>query len=387
MMKCIIVSDRNTEKGKGNQMRKRTIHKFFGKKGSRRLLITPLLFALLCSIITGCGSSGQETGYLKQENSDDYYDSYDYDSTEAAAESEVADYGLNDAVESKSAGASELEEGAAMEVEDTTSAGNGAVQDVNHKKDNKKIIKKYYYDYETENFDEAYAYLKKEIEQYNGYISSSEVNGISYRVLRLTARIPADVSDEFVGQLGSLGTMTSQSESADDVTLQYADTESRITSLKTEQERLNALLEKADSLEAIITLENRLTEVRYELENYQSRKNLYDDLISYSTVNITLDEVNYTVEVDDSSIISRISTGLQTTFRDIKENFSNFIVWFIVKLPYLVIWAVVIFVIVRIIRKRRKAKREKKQALTEQSVSVTESENMNSTGNEQKKNK
>ncbi len=67
--------------------------------------------------------------------------------------------------------------------------------------------------------------------------------------------------------------MTSQSESAEDVTLQYTDTESRIASLKNEQERLNALLEKADTLENIFKLEERLTEVRYELENYQSPKN------------------------------------------------------------------------------------------------------------------
>ncbi len=96
--------------------------------------------------------------------------------------------------------------------------------------------------------------------------------GTSGRTLYLTARIPAELSDQFVGQLGSLGTMVSQSESAEDITLRYTDTESRIASLKTEQERLLALLDKADSLDSIITLESRLTEVRYELENYQSLK-------------------------------------------------------------------------------------------------------------------
>jgi large-conductance mechanosensitive channel len=163
--------------------------------------------------------------------------------------------------------------------------------------------------------------------------------------------------------------MVSQSESAEDITLQYTDTESRIASLKTEQERLLALLDKADTLENIITLEDRLTEVRYELENYESQRKVYDDLVTYSTVTITLEEVTYTVEVDDSTIFSRIKTGLEKSFRDIRNDLANFLVGFIVALPYLVIWAIIIFVIVWIIKKiikRRKAKKAAKQEVQTQ---------------------
>ncbi|MBE5942874.1 MAG: DUF4349 domain-containing protein [Lachnospiraceae bacterium] len=248
-------------------------------------------------------------------------------------------------------------------------------------KGNQKIIKRYSYDYETEHFDDAYAYLKEQVTSFDGYIASSEIRGSGssedYRRLYLTARIPADKSDQFVSGLGQLGTVTNQSESAEDITLQYSDTESRIAALKIEQERLNDLLKQADSLETIIALEERLTDVRYELENYASKKRLYDDLISYSTVDITLEEVKYTVENDNDTFFSRIITGLERSVRDVGQGLLGFIEWFIISIPYFIIWGIIIFVIVRVVRKMRrksKAKKEKRRQEKEQLQKQQENE-------------
>lgn len=336
------------------------------KRVCSQFIMMVVFIALLSWGLSGCGSSDTKYGA-----SGEYY-------TESAAAGDMdSGYGMQTNGEMKSeAGAGEVYDETADSYDDATDSVTETASEQTGSNtttivtDAKKIIKRYYFDYETEEFDSAFTYLKAQIEKYNGYISSSNVDGTSYRTLNLTARIPADNSDEFTGQLGSLGTLTSQSESAEDITLQYTDTESRIKSLKTEQERLNALLEKADDLESIITLENRLTEVRYELENYQSRKNLYDDLVTYSTVNITLQEVVYTVAVDDSSFFSRITTGLESTFRDIKVSVADFIVWVIVNLPYLIIWILIIFVIVKIIRMiiRRRRKKKQSQSLPDSEV-------------------
>ncbi len=230
---------------------------------------------------------------------------------------------------------------------------------------NQKIIKKYRYDYETEHFDDAYAYLKEQVTSFDGYIASSEIRGSGssgdYRKLYLTARIPADKSDQFVSGLGQLGTVTNQSESAEDITLQYSDTESRIAALKIEQERLNELLKQAESLETIIALEERLTDVRYELENYGSKKRLYDDLISYSTVDIMLQEVKYTVENDTDTFFSRIITGLERSIRDVGQGLLGFIEWFIISIPYFVVWGIIIFAIVKVVRRMRRKRKEKKE--------------------------
>lgn len=302
------------------------------KKTGGKWLCMMLFISLLCGCVTGCGSKASE-------------DDFRYESEQAEEGYGIQENGALATEESVDS----YEEAKELSDEDTAETiASGSQSAVT--KNKAKIIKRYFFHYETETFDDSYSYLKGQIKQYGGYVSSSEMEGTEFRTLELTARIPADVSDEFTSQLGSLGTVVSQSESAEDVTLQYTDTESRIASLKIEQERLNALLEKADSLENIFALEERLTDVRYELENYQSQKKHYDDLISYSTVNITLKEVSYTVEIDDSSVFSRISTGFKSSLRDVKNDLEEFFIWLIVMIPYLIKWAVVLLIIGTIVR-------------------------------------
>lgn len=311
-----------------------------------------------CLALTGCG------------NSDASYSENKTDSNYGASENAVSDYGFDSYEQAKGAESVQADD-TAMYEEEADSVGasaesNGGNEEADISKQvaasGKKIIKTYRYSYDTEKFEEAYQYLREQVSAHNGYISSSEMYGTDLRQLSLTARIPVDQCDAFVSQLGSLGTVVSQSESAEDVTLQYNDTESRITSLKTEQQRINELLKEADSLETIIALEERLTDVRYELENYQSQKNLYDDLIAYCTVNISLSEVSYEVPVDDSTVFSRMKSGFITSLRDIGHGLINFIVWLVAAAPYLIIWGLVIFVIYRIIRKMIRKSKAKKQA-------------------------
>lgn len=312
-----------------------------------KLAVAGLIFTMVCGCVTGCGSAKySESANTMDLAASDYSGASDYVAEESQAED--GDYGLSKDVAS-------------------TANGAGTSESKRPSTDKKKIIKRYNFSYETEQFDEAYSFLRQQTEAHDGYVDSSEVNGTDSRTLYITIRVPADQCDKFVEQIGSLGTLTRQSESAEDVTLKYADTESRIESLKTEQKRLLDLLDKADSLETIITLEDRLTEVRYELESYESQRRLYDDLIDYSTVEITLYEVSYTVAVDDSTVFTRIKTGLEKSFRNVKNGLVNFIVWFIVSMPYLIVWGIIIYLIVWIVKsiikfnKKRKAKREAKK--------------------------
>ncbi len=327
------------------------------KRMNKRLVAVILMFVMVVCVATGCGSSESTNDNVRSNysQSEDYGFGASYDSAEkkvAAGES------YNSVQESESPAAEEMAE------ESSSNSETGAQSDVDNFNSTQKIIKRYDYRYETEKFDDAYAYLKKQIGVYGGYIASSDLTGngssSDYRTLYLTARIPAEKSDEFISEMGSLGTVVRQSESAEDVTLQYSDTESRIKSLKAEQESLNKLLEQADSLETIIALQDRLTEVRYEMENYQSRIKLYDDLISYSTIDICLEEVNYTVEVDNGTFFSRVITGLERSIRDVAAGFIGFLEWFIINLPYFFVWGIIIFIIAKIIRKLRKRAKEKK---------------------------
>ena len=70
--------------------------------------------------------------------------------------------------------------------------------------------------------------------------------------------------------------MVSQSGSAEDVGQNYSDIELRLQTQRTKQERLLALLEKAATMEDIISLENALSETEYQIEQYTSDLKRYD---------------------------------------------------------------------------------------------------------------
>ena len=85
--------------------------------------------------------------------------------------------------------------------------------------------------------------------------------------------------------------ITYRQENVEDVTLDYVDVESRKKMLETEQQRLLELLETAESLDDILTIESRLTEVQYELDSKESQLRTYDNQIDYSTVYLDINEV------------------------------------------------------------------------------------------------
>lgn len=238
---------------------------------------------------------------------------------------------------------------------------------------NRKIIKTVNMYMETLEFDTLIASLTAKTNEFGGYVENSSVSGFGVnqklgdeyaptRSAFVTVRVPTAKLDEFTTLIGTLGNVTQKDENSEDITLTYADTEARKAALTVEYERLMALLEKAESLEAVVALEARLSEVRYELDNLGSALRRYDSLVDYSTLHISVQEVRRLSpkQVVPKTIGERISTGFKETLLDIRDDAGDFAVWFVVNLPYLLIWAVIIAGIVFAIRrlvKKQKAKR------------------------------
>ncbi len=177
----------------------------------------------------------------------------------------------------------------------------------------------------------------------------------------IVARIPKARLNEFLNTVDDTSNVISRNETTENVTLKYVDVESHKKALEIEQERLLALLEKVETLEDIITLEGRLSTVRYELESYEAQLRTYDNLVEYSTVTMNIQEVERMTTVAEKklSVWERIRTGFGDTMFNIGEGLQNFFVWFIVNLPYLLIWAVIIAVIVIISRRYIKKSKTK----------------------------
>ncbi|NLJ95816.1 MAG: DUF4349 domain-containing protein [Clostridiales bacterium] len=231
-----------------------------------------------------------------------------------------------------------------------------------------KIIKYVNLNVETQDFDNLINTLKDEITRLGGYDERTEISGNKYnsrnnnRYAYIVARIPKDRLDEFVDIVNDNGNVVNESSSSENVTLEYVDTQSRKKSLEIEQERLFSLLEKTETLDDIVTLESRLSSIRYELQMYETQLRTMDNKVDYSTVTITINEVErMTPTQDKETVFTRIKNGFSKTIYDISEGLKNFFVWFVVNLPYIIIWTAIISLAVLIIRKilRKRNMRER----------------------------
>lgn len=209
-------------------------------------------------------------------------------------------------------------DGKAYEVNDSGGfSENGADTIKNPAVSGRKLIRQVSMDVETEQFEELVAAINGKITELGGYSEQSDVTGnrLDYRgepvprYASITARIPSDKLDSFLDSVEKGGNVTDKSESVTDVTLQYSDVESRKKSLEIEQERLWALLEKAESVDAIISLEERLSDIRYQMESMESQLRLYDNQVDYSTVHLSINEVKKYTQAAPETLGGRIKNG------------------------------------------------------------------------------
>lgn len=222
----------------------------------------------------------------------------------------------------------------------------------------RKLIRDVNMSVEARDFDGVLSQITDKVRELGGYVESSDVSGISVnsyggsqqRYADIRARIPADRLDRFVETVESAGNVTSKQEQVTDVTLQYSDVQSRKKSMEIEQERLWALLEKAESLDAVVALEARLSEIRYELESYTSQLRLYDNQVDYSTVSINMREVKDLTPTAPDSIGTRIQKGFNRSLNNLGEAGTDLIVWIASNSPILLVLAVIIAAVVLIVR-------------------------------------
>lgn len=228
---------------------------------------------------------------------------------------------------------------------------------------------------ETREYDGFMTWIEEKTAQAGGYIESSDMYSYNERERScdLTLRIPADRLNGFLKEMGETCNIVQRSVKEDDVTLDYVDAESYRDALLVEQERLLDLLERAESLEDIMNIEDRLTTVRYQLQNYESTIRVYDNQINYSTVRLSIREVAELTEPEPDSWGSRALQGMKDNARDIARFFQELALLIVTHIPALLLAGVVILIVLlatakyrREARARRKAQKELIRSLREQ---------------------
>ena len=373
----------------------KTLFSKHSKQSARHIMLTSAVFLALASAsLTGCGAASASS--YKAETAAAYdtsagmpaslYKSSTSFSNNAEAETYAAAGNHEAALEDSStdSGSAELSQEAVLSQEVSNPATDPARTSDEAAPVERKLICNVSMHLETREFDALTKSISDAVTFFGGYMEQSDVSGNSLywsderssRCSNLTARIPENKLDAFLTEVSGQGNVTYKNESVQDVTLQYTDITSRKKTLQMEQDRLWELLEKAESIDAVIALEARLSEVRYQLESIESQLRTLDNQIVYSTVYLSIQEVQVLTSTDPDTIPVRIQKGLSRSFNTLKISSVDFLVWFISSLPILAVFAVLVFIAVIILKKplkRRKTRKQKEMDKTEATNAQTES--------------
>jgi Domain of unknown function (DUF4349) len=122
-----------------------------------------------------------------------------------------------------------------------------------------------------------------------GYVGGSQAGTLDESA-SVTLRIPADRFDELLTRLHELEDVevTSESTREQDVTREIIDLEARVRNLEASEESYRVLLDRAERIEDILTVQTRLDQVRGEIEQLEGQLQTIEGQADLSTLTVTL---------------------------------------------------------------------------------------------------
>lgn len=207
-----------------------------------------------------------------------------------------------------------------------------------------KLIRTASISLDVENLDMSLQEITAAVRKAEGFVAESNLHGpAGNRLAYLTLRIPAARLDSLLAELETLGKRTEKSTGSSDVTLQYVDLEARIRNLERQEERLLAILDKADVVEDVLRVEQELARVRGQLESMTAEFRYLRDRVDYAAIHVSLRETPTASPTITGSglrgVWQRGTAGLVNSINAMLTGLGNMMVALMSALPYLFIIA------------------------------------------------
>ena len=345
---------------------------FFGEHTVQKRSVGSFLALFLAAILlSACGNAGYQNAYVSGNKGTKNASGVVVETADDSTEEN------RDAGEETEAYGSQGEEKSQFLKEQESVPGAGALNEIPNDtsysvSDGEKKIRTVNLSLELKSMEKVQKQIREQVKTEGGYIESEEFNAKTgygdSDYLHLSVRIPKDKVDHFLEFLSGEGRILSKSESLEDVRLQYHDAESHIKALEKEQERVLALMDKAENVDQLIALESRLTDIRYQLESYHTEINDYDNKVDYSTVNLDLlEKGSESLEEGQYSFSERVRDGFVQNIHGILYFFMNAVFFILVYIPQIILVLGFAFVLVfwHKLSKKKKAGKEKKEKIEE----------------------
>lgn len=173
----------------------------------------------------------------------------------------------------------------------------------------------------------------------------------------LVVRVPDERLDEAFINLADIGKVTSETREELDVTLQKADLDARVQSLKGSINRLDELLTQAATVTELIELETARSDRQQDLDSLQAQLDALVDQIKYSTIYINVFDTGTVPDPSPNGFWEALLAG----FASLATALSALLIGLGYLLPWLFVLTTIFLLVLlavklRGVRARRKAK-------------------------------
>ena len=142
---------------------------------------------------------------------------------------------------------------------------------------------------EVEDVAGAVAQVRTIAETRGGFVSQIATSGTPGRQRSdLVVRVPQGEFFDTLESIKGLGKVWVENAGSEDVTEQFIDLEARLRSALREEQSLLSLLERADTVSNILTIERELARVRSEIERLQGQINYLSRRVDLATISVAL---------------------------------------------------------------------------------------------------
>ena len=216
-----------------------------------------------------------------------------------------------------------------------------------------KLIKEGNITFETDDCKKTKDLIHQVAKSLNGYLARDDEYKYDHQIQHnITIRVPSDNFDKLLVDISkSVKEIDDQKITVKDVTEEYVDVQARLKAKKIVEKRYLQLLSKAHTVGDVLQVENELARLREQIEATEGRLRYLKNQVSLSTLSITFYQ---TLNVDEPSFefLEKAGDGFNTGFKGLLWFFIGLInVW-----PFLVFMGLLIWLIIRLIKKSSKKK-------------------------------
>lgn len=139
--------------------------------------------------------------------------------------------------------------------------------------------------------------ISQSVQQDGGWVVSTDRSSKHFGFI--SVRVPAAKLDDTLKWMRQMGVdVQSEASTSTDVTDEYYDLRSRVTSLQATEEALIKLLDRAQDVEDALEVQRELARLQVEIESHLGRIKLLEETAAFSLVNISLSLAPQDMRVD-----------------------------------------------------------------------------------------